>query len=127
MVSAVNFRSFSLQIAFSHIAKSERLLDVMSKEERKAKIAKFNECFDNLKKKFDGEVGFQVALELFKTSDAIKGLGAQTSRVTTRARLLIVAFRNKDRTWRPETGRHAHCTAPTLFALDADRPHTQNL
>jgi hypothetical protein len=71
----------------------------MSKEERKAKIAKFNECFDNLKKKFDGEVGFQVAVELFKTSDAIKGLGAQTWRVTIRTRLLIVAFRNKDRTW----------------------------
>ena len=51
----------------------------MSKEERKAKIAKFNKCFDNLKNKFDGEVGFQVAVELFKTSDAIKGLGAQTS------------------------------------------------
>jgi len=99
----------------------------MSKEERKAKIAKFSECFGNLKKKFDGEVGFQVAVELFKTSDAIKGLGAQMSRVTICTRLLIIAFRNEDRTWRPETCRHAHCTAPTLFALDADRPHTQNL
>src|SRR3954464_8993613 len=43
---------------FSHIATSDRLLDVMSKEQMKTKIAKFNECFDNLKKKFDGEFGF---------------------------------------------------------------------
>ena len=48
----------------------------MSKKVREAKIAQFNECFDNLKKKFDGEVGFQVAVELFKMSDAIKGVGA---------------------------------------------------
>jgi hypothetical protein len=54
----------------------------MSKEERKAKIAKFSDCFDNLKKKFDGEVGFQVAVELFKASNAIKGLGMRMSRVT---------------------------------------------
>ena len=51
----------------------------MSKEKRKATIAKFNECFDKLKRKFDGEVGLQVAVELFKTSDAIKGLGAHAS------------------------------------------------
>jgi hypothetical protein len=51
----------------------------MSKEKRKATIAKFNECFDNLKKKFDGELGLQVAVELFKTSDAVKGLGAHAS------------------------------------------------
>src|SRR4051812_20548465 len=44
-----------------------------------------------------------------------------------RIRLLIIAFRNKDRTWRLETGRHAHCTAATLFALYADRAHTENL
>ena len=121
------FQIFFASNCISHIAKSGRLLDVMSKEERKAKIAKFNECFDSLKNKFDGEVGFQVAVELFKTSDAIKSLGVQTSRVTIRARFLIIAFRNKDRTWRLETGRHANCAAPTLFTLDADRPHTQNL
>jgi hypothetical protein len=73
------FKFFLLQIAFLMLLNSDRLLDVWSKKDVKAKIAKFNKCFDNLKKKFDGEVGFQVAVELFKTSDAIKGLGKQTS------------------------------------------------
>jgi hypothetical protein len=96
MASAVSFRSFPLQTAFLTFAKSERLLSVMTKEERKAKIAKFNNCFDDLKKKFDGEVGLQVAVELFKTSDAIKGIGTRITRLMIPVKWLIFGFRNQD-------------------------------
>ena len=64
----------------------------MSKKEIKAKTAKFSECFDNLKKKFDGELGFQVAIELFKTSDAIKGLGAITSESCNKHHIIDFCF-----------------------------------
>ena len=68
----------------------------MFKKDIKAKIAKFNQCFDNLKKKFDGELGFQVAVELFKTSDAIKGLGATTLESYNTHHIIDFCFRNKD-------------------------------